>query len=364
MKNILVYAAALRMGGAVTIYNQFIDHLKTEIGDNKYFIFVNGVLNQPDIHGVRYCVVDIASRKNRIEFEKKNCIEILKKEDFVPDLVISLQNTGLKCLSSIPHIIYYHQSLPFFTHKWNPFKSAERKLFVYKYFYLFFVKCSLGKNVKFVVQTKFIKDNLVRRLHLDPENVYVCFPDVDIPEITSVLEYPFPEDKFNIIYPSLYSPHKAHDIIVRTLSLMKLKNPDLLMRVKVYFTISEKESLSLASMIRNNNLQENICFLGKQPYSTVLSLYNSAHLMLFPSTMETIGLPLIEAASFGLPIIVSDLPYAREVLEDYQGALFVRAQNPLDWLNAIESIIEKNKFSYPSLTNVNKYGWKEFFKLV
>jgi glycosyltransferase involved in cell wall biosynthesis len=46
-------------------------------------------------------------------------------------------------------------------------------------------------------------------------------------------------------------------------------------------------------------------------------------------------LPLIEAAYFGLPILVSDLDYARELLHEYKGATFVQYDNVVKWANAI-----------------------------
>jgi len=42
---------------------------------------------------------------------------------------------------------------------------------------------------------------------------------------------------------------------------------------------------------------------------------------LFPSYIETFGLPLIEAAAFGLPIGVANEAYAHEVLKGYNRSL-------------------------------------------
>jgi glycosyltransferase involved in cell wall biosynthesis len=39
--------------------------------------------------------------------------------------------------------------------------------------------------------------------------------------------------------------------------------------------------------------------------------------VIFPSEIETFGLPLIEARSTNTPVLAIDLPYAREVLNGY-----------------------------------------------
>jgi glycosyltransferase involved in cell wall biosynthesis len=41
--------------------------------------------------------------------------------------------------------------------------------------------------------------------------------------------------------------------------------------------------------------------------------YARAHALIFPSIVETVGLPLVEAMQAGLPILAADRPYAREV---------------------------------------------------
>lgn len=363
MKNIVVSAASLRMGGAVTIYNQFISHLREEIGDNQYFIFVNKVLQQPLIPRVRYYEIDIESRKRRNWFDNIGCKELLDKEDFIPDVVISLQNTGIKSYINTSQIVYYHQPLPFFQHNWNPFKKEERSKFLYKHFYLYFVKRTIGPKTRFVVQTKFIKDNLVNRLRIDESRVSICFPDVDVPEADEVKEYPFPKDEVSLVFPSLYSPHKSHATIVKAIGVLQNNNEELLKNVRIYFTVGNDEAPNLVALIKELGVEDKFFMMGRLPYETTLSLYKSADALLFPSTMETLGLPLIEAAAFGLPILVADVPYAHEVMEGYEGVRFAKAEDENDWANEIEKII-KNCVKYSSFKPIDKAGWHEFFEMI
>ncbi len=39
--NILVMASTIKMGGAKTIYNQFMSHLPEYIGSDKYLVYVS-----------------------------------------------------------------------------------------------------------------------------------------------------------------------------------------------------------------------------------------------------------------------------------------------------------------------------------
>ena len=61
---------------------------------------------------------------------------------------------------------------------------------------------------------------------------------------------------------------------------------------------------------RNNEL---IYFIGNQPISLINQLYEIADFLIFPSLNESLGLPLIEASFYNIPIIASDLDFVYEV---------------------------------------------------
>lgn len=364
MKSIVVSAASLRMGGAVTIYNQFITHLGHEIGENRYFIFVNKVLPQPYIDGVRYYIIDIESRSRRNWFDNRGCKEILEREGFHPDVVISLQNTGIRSFAKDVQLVYYHQALPFFKIFWNPLKKDDRSKFLYKHFYLWFVKRSIGPKTEFVVQTQFIKDNLVKRLGIDQSRVHICFPDVELPSAGSIIGYSFPQDEISLIYPSLYSPHKSHGVLVKAIYELNKRCNQLASKTRLYFTVYKSEAPMLVALAQQYGVESMISFMGRLPYETTLSLYKSATALLFPSTIETLGLPLIEAASFGLPIIAADAEYSHEVLEGYEGVTYAKAHDANDWAIKIERLIV-DPIDRPSAFSITgKAGWHEFFELI
>ena len=50
--------------------------------------------------------------------------------------------------------------------------------------------------------------------------------------------------------------------------------------------------------------------------------YFSKSVLLFPSYVESFGLPLLEAKMTGCYIIASDTPFSREILHDYDKASF------------------------------------------
>jgi glycosyltransferase involved in cell wall biosynthesis len=75
---------------------------------------------------------------------------------------------------------------------------------------------------------------------------------------------------------------------------------------------------------------------GYLPENEVASLMNGASTFLFPSWYEGFGVPPLEAAACGAPLIVSDIGAHREVLGN--AALFVAPGEPEAWAKAMQRV--------------------------
>lgn len=358
--NVLVLSAACRDSGALTIYKQFIFHLPNYVKNNKYYIFVDPSMPQPEIENVEYIHDSDHSYKHRMYMDKEGYMRELKERGVKPDVVFSLQNTG--CVTDCKQVVYYHQSLPFYPQKWNPFKKSERTMFLYKYIYPFFVKRTLNKDTEIVVQIPFIKKGFVKRFKYEPEKVHVVFPDVEKIDIDSVVPHDFENECYNFIYPASPSPYKRHLTIAKALNELKTIDGSLLDRIRVHFTSEAKDNSALYDYIKENKLSHCFEFHGSIPHEKLLSMYKSSIGLLFPSVIETLGLPLLEAAAFGLPIIAADLDYAREVTTGYDGVKFVDPYQYQDWADSIRGVC-KPKQIYKPLVNRSS-EWNNILKVI
>jgi glycosyltransferase involved in cell wall biosynthesis len=64
------------------------------------------------------------------------------------------------------------------------------------------------------------------------------------------------------------------------------------------------------------DLAEHIHLLGEVPYADIRRYYQEASLVVFPSYLETFGIPVIEALASDVPLVASDIPIFREIAGD------------------------------------------------
>lgn len=116
--------------------------------------------------------------------------------------------------------------------------------------------------------------------------------------------------RWDFVYVADGEVHKNHRMLFAAWQLLA----DDGLRPSLALTLGPQDEVlkaELAAWKKKVGLQ--ITDLGRLPHESVLSLYATAAAMIFPSTSESFGLPLLEATKAGLPILASELDYVRDV---------------------------------------------------
>ncbi|MFA5359166.1 MAG: glycosyltransferase family 1 protein [Patescibacteria group bacterium] len=104
---------------------------------------------------------------------------------------------------------------------------------------------------------------------------------------------------------------------------------------------------------------KSVLFLGYIPDSDLAVLYRQARVYVFPSLYEGFGLPPLEAMSWGLPVVASDIPSLREVIGDAYEKFNPKSVS--DILQKIKNVLTDNvkqeKLRYLGLEQIKKYNW-------
>jgi glycosyltransferase involved in cell wall biosynthesis len=123
-----------------------------------------------------------------------------------------------------------------------------------------------------------------------------------------------------LFYPAAAYPHKNHVIFDGLLSLDVTALID-----RLVLTLPTENFASAPKWL---------ACVGRLNHAECLCEYEQADALIFPSLLESYGLPLVEAMVIGIPVIAADLPYARVLCGD-EGIYF----NP----ESPESLVEACK---------------------
>lgn len=119
--------------------------------------------------------------------------------------------------------------------------------------------------------------------------------------------------RYDFLYIATGEPHKNHFNLIEAWKILARDNicPSLCLTLQAdrhsdLVDYIEQASSEYGLKIDNIRIEQQ-----QDP----LSLYESSKALIYPSTMESFGLPLIEAKSIGLPIIASELDYVRDIVD-------------------------------------------------
>ena len=154
----------------------------------------------------------------------------------------------------------------------------------------------------FIVQTDVMRDGISNsyginknKIHVIPQPVPSWLLDSGLRRSSQRKE----RSKLRLFYPAAYYPHKNHSL------LSQLRKQEGLPWPVENLVLTIDESLNpLKGM-------SSVHCTGQLPSENMIAEYSKTDALLFLSSMESFGFPLVEAMYIGLPIICPDLPYAR-----------------------------------------------------
>lgn len=119
--------------------------------------------------------------------------------------------------------------------------------------------------------------------------------------------------QIDFLYVASGEPHKNHRKLIEAWCL--LAEQGLFPSLKL--TLDKAVFPELGGWLEQKIVRYglNVENLGSLPHEKVLALYGRAGALIYPSTLESFGLPLIEARQAGLPILASELDYVRDVID-------------------------------------------------
>lgn len=329
----MVLAVAADTHGSMTILNEYYHKALHDKENDWVFVISRPKLeNAENIEVVRMPWIKNSwfHRMFFNHFRTKGLVNRYKVDE-----VISLQNT-LVPRSKVKQTLYLQQTLHFSDKKFGLLRYP--RLWTYQNVIGKMIDKSTVKADKVIVQTEWLKNTCVDKFGLSASKFEVVKPEVF--HVISNKYKARMDDMTTFFYPSNGWVYKNHQLIVETAKELKVLQID---NYEVILTLTGTENKDVSELlneVKKYNLP--IRFVGTLNLEEVFNYYTSSTLI-FPSYIESFGLPLLEASMHGAPILASDCPFSREILEGYNQVEFF---NPFDDKELLECMKEHLQAKY------------------
>lgn len=327
---IMIFDVAADSGGALSVLQDYYQDLVQTPDGNEYFF----VISTPELKEMQnITVINFPWIKrswfSRIYFDHIVAPRLISQYGI--EKIISLQNLTIPH-TKMPQTVLVHNALPFAEYRFSIF--SDTRLWVYQNLIGFFIKNSIKNASQIIVQTVWMKDRCLPLVGYDDSRIIVKKPNPNI-QVEETYCPPI-NGKVIFFYPASAEIFKNHRIILKACSLLNRKE---LSKIEFIFTLSGNETRQICKLRR---LVEKkgfpIGFAGKLSRENVNSLYSSS-ILIFPSLIESFGLPLLEARLHQTPIITSDRSFSREVLLGYENVQFFIPNDEVQLVEHIKSFL-------------------------
>lgn len=296
---IIVYAPNLHTGGGLVLLEELINSIPKSIKRKYYLDFRSKGLIFTDNVDVIWVKPSLISR-----IMAEICISLESRESDATLLLHSLP--PIFCIRGIK-ILYFHNKL--LINKYLRFFKysikATIRIFLERTLLRFFIE-SIDEVI---VQTVSIKSQFCIRFPSMKSKVTVL-PFVAKSKISNQIKQE--HHKFDFIYVASPDFHKNHINLFEAIKILKQEGLNISLAVTIPH--QEEAMLKLISDL-NNDYSLGIINLGILDHLSILNCYHDAKALIYPSTEESFGLPLVEAQSLGVPILASELDFVRDVCQ-------------------------------------------------
>lgn len=232
----------------------------------------------------------------------------------------------------LPFLSYYHKaSIVFSPDILSPWVARGKKVSVihdtffwdnpehyqalWLKYYLFFLNKGLKKNGAIVTITEHSKNRLREIGLFENVPIQVAYPASGLQSSSKIKDDPFPFPYF--LHVGVMEKRKNLGMLIEAFAQL-VKEPEFAnLKLVLVGQRGPRETLddfdNLQELVREYSLQEKVIFPGYLSENELKRYFSNALAYVFPSKNEGFGLPVLEAFSFDLPVIISNQGALKEV---------------------------------------------------
>jgi glycosyltransferase involved in cell wall biosynthesis len=353
---LVVSALNIYFGGSLTVLKDLLSEAGAQLAGSWTIIALVSDRKVLDVPGVK--IVQLDHRRgwlSRLYIEFFLFRKISQR--LTPTVWLSMRDISPR-VKAVRQVVYCHNPLPFFRmslrHGWY-----DPKALLHSLFYSCLYRLNIHSNEYVIVQQEWLRREFRRLYRL--KNVVVAFPAVKpMPRKHD----PQTKRSFTFLYPAAPRVWKNIEVLCEAARLMEREGD----HFKIRITVDAQDCRYTAALQRRYQHQPGLAFIGKQNPDSLAEEYRQCDVVLFPSLLETWGLPISEAKLLGKPIIAADLPYAHETAGNYDQAIFLPPHDAKLWAETLrDCVLGRAKFGAtrrPPPCPPFVQDWKELVQLI
>lgn len=313
---------------------QFIQRIIKQYPDNQYHILLPHPYGQLDVEEI------IVPSRTAVpfHFRLRSFFDIPKAvKKIKPDLVVEMAHFGPFGLpSGIKKATVIHDLTPILFPEWHDQMSTAMHNLL--------LPGILKRADHIIVNSKKTKDDLVEYRTSTEQRISVAYPainplsesqnDTIAPAPKATTKSNLSKEKY-LLSVGTIEPRKNYMTLIKAFDKLCTKYPDLHLRIVGYKGWRSKPFFEL---LERSSFTNRIILEGYTSDARLDDLYKNALAFVFPSLYEGFGMPVLEALSYGLPLVVSDIPTSKEICSD--AALYFDKENDSELLEQIIRLME------------------------
>jgi glycosyltransferase involved in cell wall biosynthesis len=268
--------------------------------------------------------------------------------------------------SSIPQVTVIHGSFAIKSCRLQVPSHMKTISFTRKVYYDLLMPVSLRKTNFIITVSENFAKYIIDRYPFVKEKLRVVKEGVDLEKFFP-LANPLPPTTMNdtpyILFVSSLFPYKNADKLIYAFAKLH-KEQKISNQIRLKLAGKDPDGKQLPKL-KHLSLQLGIAsqvdFLGGVPHEKVVALYQNAITFVYPSSVESFGLPVLEAMACGTPVIAANKMSLPEIVGD--AGIVVEPDNIEALANSIYQLIHdtllRNQFIEKGLNRVKNFTWEQ-----
>jgi glycosyltransferase involved in cell wall biosynthesis/GT2 family glycosyltransferase len=146
-----------------------------------------------------------------------------------------------------------------------------------------------------------------------------------------------PTSRLRVVHVGSVEPRKGQDVLLRALMML---TPDIANRLEVFFVGRILRPDFMASLKTLAGPMANVHFTGEVSRPQALGYVRTADIFVLSSRDEVLPIAVLEAMSFGKPVITTDVGGVREAIESGVNGIVITADDAAPLAEALGDLVE------------------------